>query len=76
MWSQDQTGGNMLQDLSINKTTMGDFKRFVREKIVKYFDAKMEPIGGPGKTVEIDETLVSKPKDNVGRLNEQIWVFG
>ncbi|XP_053213686.1 uncharacterized protein LOC128397045 [Panonychus citri] len=37
-------------------------------------------IGGPGKIVEIDETMVYKRKYNVGRLSsdqsEQVWVFG
>lgn len=35
-----------------------------------------EKIGGPGMTVEIDETLLSKRKYHTGRLLQQIWVFG
>ena len=37
-------------------------------------------IGGPGRTVEIDETHVSsKPKNNSGRelqKTEHFWIFG
>lgn len=33
-------------------------------------------IGGPGRIVEIDETIISKRKSNAGRILPEIWVFG
>ena len=76
MWTQDFSGPNILNDVKVNKNTMGDFKRFIREKIVVFYETSTRKIGGPGKIVEIDETLVSKRKYNVGRIVEPVWVFG
>ena len=33
-------------------------------------------VGGPGKTVQIDETLMCRRKYHVGRLLKQVWIFG
>lgn len=33
-------------------------------------------VGGPGKTVQIDETLMCRRKFNVGRILNQVWIFG
>ena len=35
-----------------------------------------QPIGGVGYNVEIDESIISKRKNNVGRVLNEIWVFG
>ena len=42
----------------------------------KFKDLKNIEIGGPGTTVEIDETVLSKRKYNTGRHFEQIWCIG
>ena len=41
----------------------------------RWFD-QQEPIGGPGKTVEIDETILVRRKYNRGRVLAQVWLFG
>ena len=33
-------------------------------------------VGGQGKTVQIDETLMCRRKHNVGRMMKQVWIFG
>lgn len=40
------------------------------------FSGKQKMIGGIGKTIEIDETLMSKRKYNRGRLLNDQWIFG
>ncbi len=35
-----------------------------------------QTLGGPGKVIQIDETVISKRKFNVGRLVPEKWVFG
>ena len=76
MWSTNSSGPSILQELDISNNTMGDWSRFMREKITEYFINYPVRIGGIGKTVEIDETLVAKRKYHRGRLVEQVWVFG
>ncbi|CAI4227342.1 unnamed protein product [Auanema sp. JU1783] len=56
--------------------TIVDHNNFLREVCAWRLLEEPNVIGGPGKTVEIDETLVSRRKYNVGRLKKQTWVFG
>jgi len=35
-----------------------------------------EPIGGPGKVVEIDVSKLGKRKYHCGKRVERVWVFG
>ncbi|KAF7702633.1 hypothetical protein CDIK_0523 [Cucumispora dikerogammari] len=32
--------------------------------------------GGPGRVVQIDETQMTRRKNNVGRIQDPIWLFG
>ena len=38
--------------------------------------SNVSQIGGPGKTVQIDETLMCHRKYHVGRILNQVWIFG
>jgi transposase-like protein len=58
-----------------------NWKSFFRNLCSQFVDdVEQEGIGGPGFTVEIDETLVRKRKNHTGRLTSdqlhEAWVFG
>jgi hypothetical protein len=58
-----------------NKTVTEYFKRF-RQAVTNFGSNKMTPIGGKGKTVEVDETFLTKWKYHRGRKTKQTaWVI-
>ncbi|XP_023243851.1 uncharacterized protein LOC111641840 [Centruroides sculpturatus] len=64
--------------VSVSRTTGIDWANFVRHAMmIALFNMTSLEIGGPGKTVEIDETVVSKRKYERGRkLKGTKWVVG
>ena len=66
------------RQVNISEKTMIDFYSFFREVCTAYFQTNPIQLGGPGITVEIDESCFShKPKHHRGRVSETpIWVFG
>ena len=53
------------------------FERVFRQITAEYFRRNQPIIGGPGMTVELDETCVFKPKYQRGRrFRKHRWLFG
>ena len=48
----------------------------MRDICIEELIGNPEPLGGPGKIVEIDESKFGKRKYNRGRLLAGQWVFG
>lgn len=64
------------RELGMNHNTVIDWNNYLREVCAAKLLANPIVIGGPGLTVEIDESVFAKRKYNVGRVPKQQWVFG
>ena len=64
------------KELYMSNDAITDWKMYLRE--VCAYDLLKNPIviGGPGMSVEIDESSFSKRKYNRGRMVPNTWVFG
>ncbi|XP_068228700.1 uncharacterized protein [Palaemon carinicauda] len=58
-----------------NKTIVG-WSTFIREVLENYCELVRKPIGGPGLTVEIDESKFGKRRYHKGVRVDAQWVFG
>eukprot|EP00795_Rhopilema_esculentum_P009846 gene9846-18425_t len=82
-WSLDcgRTKGlsqkQVLKQLEIkSEHTVVDWKQFCRDVCLEHFLNNPQQIDGPGRIVEIDESLFAKRKYNCGRILSQNWIFG
>ncbi|KAG7172013.1 hypothetical protein Hamer_G000985 [Homarus americanus] len=62
-------------ELGLCAKSIVDWKQFCSEICMHRMEIQ-EPIGGPNKVVEIDESKFSKMKFLCGRLVKGVWVFG
>lgn len=86
MWSfaQGNTYDEIIRDTQptpVSSATIASWYKELRSRLIKWMETEprfSDMIGGPGKNVQIDETLIGKRKYNVGRQpgGEQFWVLG
>jgi transposase-like protein len=77
-WARGATPKELEDDCSISHPTACKLSKLFRQILYsnnERFGAKA-PLGGPGRTVEIDESKLSRRKYNTGRSVEETWVFG
>ncbi|XP_071576627.1 uncharacterized protein [Temnothorax nylanderi] len=65
-----------MAETGVASATITDWFNFCREVCVFWADKYSTKLGGPGHTVEIDETKIGHRKYNRGRLLKGNWIFG
>ncbi|KFM67316.1 hypothetical protein X975_04923, partial [Stegodyphus mimosarum] len=66
----------IIKEYGFGSNTMASWSQCIRETILEYIEMNSQMIGGPGKTVEIDESKFGKRKYHRGHHVEGQWVFG
>ena len=69
-WAMDVPHSIIMTELGLSERTVIDWANFMREICSRYVNDHNSPIGGPGKIVEIDESVFCKTKYNRGRRRE------
>jgi len=75
-WEHKYPQHIVIHELQISHTTIVDFYNFCREVCSVVLERDSEPIGRPGKVVEIDESKFGNRKYNRGKRVDGCWVFG
>lgn len=65
-----------MNQLELSSRTVVDWINFTREVLYNDCIVNKTPNGGPGKTVEIDESLFDRRKYNRCRYYTSQWTFG
>jgi hypothetical protein len=64
------------QEYGFSSKTIADWSMFCRQTMLEYMEGCSVKIGGPNKTVEIDESMFGRRKYNRGRPVKGQWIFG
>ena len=79
-WLRGMTIEKTNSELGLSVKTVGDYFSYCREVCYVICTNSSEPIGGPGETVELDESYITTTKFNKRKVlrseMKQIWIFG
>ena len=76
-WVYQISFNNTSREVGVNKNTVTYYFTLFRNACDAYvLSLDGLAIGGPGKAVQIDETLVCRRKYHVGCCLNEVWIFG
>lgn len=76
-WAQECSCDYAAHECDVLLATITNFYQAFRMACSHWLTVEGQPqIGGIGKNVEIDETIMSKRKNYAGRLLKEVWIFG
>uniref|UniRef100_A0A9J2Q106 ISXO2-like transposase domain-containing protein n=1 Tax=Ascaris lumbricoides TaxID=6252 RepID=A0A9J2Q106_ASCLU len=75
LWSQNAPRDVICYNTDIAEHTAVDWEMFIREICADYVQKKQAPLGGPGKVVEIDESVFCRREYNHDAVREHTWTF-
>jgi len=75
-WTYQYPQHIVLHETGLSNKTVIDFYNFYRKVCVVILEDHSEPIGGPGRVVEVDESKFGKRKFSRGKKVDGVWVFG
>lgn len=76
-WAFEEASHKKIKrELRLGEQTIVDWKNFLRDICTEKLLRTPTILGGLNHVVQIDETLMTRRKYNVGRLIREVWVFG
>lgn len=75
-WSQQYSRNQAVHETGCSLDTVTNYYQACRQACYQWSLSEQPNIGGPGMMVEIDESQMTKRKNNVGRVTNEQWVFG
>ena len=75
-WTKNDCQETVSKEVGVSRMTVIGVFGFCRSVCVRVMEAHPPDLGGPGKVVEVDESVFASRKYNRGRMLQTQWVLG